>query len=91
MNELQFTRDGRNKGKRYMKYKANERGDDKLKKDYPVINTVFENNLTLCQNYIRMNTTIRAYYVFDGKNILANDGPLREQAPHTDYRKFPEN
>ena len=78
-------------GTHYMKYSASQQGEKRLAKDIPVLEASFEKKLTLCQNYIRMNKTIRAYYVFDGNNVLANDGPLREQASHTDYQKYPRN
>ena len=93
LNEKHFLAElkgpGSGKGGCHMMYGTEESLKDKLKEDYPIIYNCFEENLEICSKYIRMNTTIRAFYVFNGHNIIVNRGAIREQSAHTDYRKFP--
>ena len=52
----------------------------------PMLSALFDFLMVYAMKHVKFNTIIDAQYVCTGKNLLANDGAIREQYIHTDYK-----
>ena len=74
--------------KRKMYYEDEKyHNEEMMKNDHPILFQIFTENLALCKQYVRYETSIRADLHFYSHNILGNYLAVREQYVHCDYPK----
>ena len=86
-DEEVFANDSNDQPQRMMYYQLKSGHGKKMAKDNPMLFEIFQQNLALCIDYVRYETSIRSDFVFSGHNIIANYKGIREQYLHTDYAK----